>query len=101
VNRRERIIQRCGADIKLWEKALRALEGVEELGLDYRMFKESILLPLERGVARLVILHDSYRHRLQRHEKIVQQVLSESSGTTIWTLQFLSDSEILGEEPQS
>ena len=97
--RRERIIQKCGADLQLWQKVLGSLESVEELGLDYRMFKESILLPLEGGVARLVVPHDFYRQRLRRHEKIVQQVLSERSGTTIGTLQFLSDAEVLEGEP--
>jgi len=64
------------------------------------MLKESILLPLESDVARLVVPHDFYRERLQRHEKIVQQVLSESSGTTIEALQFLSAAEVLGERSQ-
>ena len=77
--RRERIIQKCGADVQLWEKVLGSLEG---------------------DVARLVVPHDFYRQRLQRHEKIVQQALTKSSGRPIETVQFLAASEILGEESQ-
>jgi len=91
-------MQKCGADIELWDKALELLESIEELGLDYRMLKESILLPLDSNVARFVVPHDFYRQRLQRHEKIVQQVLTKTSGTAIETVQFLAASEILGED---
>ena len=98
--RREGIIRKCGADVQLWEKALESLESVGELGLDYRMLKESILLPLESNVARLVVPHDSYRERLKRHEKMVQQAITTNSAIAIEVVQFVSASEVLGGEAE-
>lgn len=74
------------------------LGPVEELGLDYRMLREGILPPGDDNVATYVVPHASYRDRLQRHEKMVQQVLTKTSGTAIETLQFVAASEVLEEE---
>ena len=59
------------------------------------MLKESILLPLENEVARVVVPHAFYRERLNRHEKIVQQAISKASGAAIETVQFLAASKVL------